>query len=235
MTAHDILAVARGEIGTTEAPKGSNRIKYNTAYYGKEVSGDSYPWCCVFVWWVFREAGAPELFYGGGKTASCTTLMRYYQQQGQIVTDARPGDLLFYQFDTDSYADHIGIVESVDGGKIVTIEGNAGDMVKRVTVDKAKIMCIARPTYDVAPQPEPTPTPHAVCSVLLPVLRDGDVSKSVLTMQYLLLAYGFKLPRYGPDGEFGAETKSSLLAYQAAQHLTTDGICGPETWARLLS
>ncbi len=45
-------------------------MKYNTAYYGREVSG-KYPWCAVFVWWVFREAGAPELYYGGGETAYC--------------------------------------------------------------------------------------------------------------------------------------------------------------------
>ena len=41
--ADDLLALARGELGVAEAPKGSNRVKYNTAYYGREVSGDNYP------------------------------------------------------------------------------------------------------------------------------------------------------------------------------------------------
>ena len=89
-----ILELARSQLGVKEAPAGSNRVKYNTAYYGREVSGGAYPWCCAFIWWLFREAGAPELFYGGGKTASCTTLYNWYRRQGQAVEKAeiRPGD-----------------------------------------------------------------------------------------------------------------------------------------------
>ena len=69
MTAETILALARKELGTAESPAGSNHVKYNTAYYGREVSGGAYPWCCVFLWWLFQTAGAPELFYGGGTLA----------------------------------------------------------------------------------------------------------------------------------------------------------------------
>ena len=61
-TAEKILEIARSQIGTRESPANSDNVKYNTAYYGREVSG-KYPWCAVFVWWVFREAGLP----------SCTT------------------------------------------------------------------------------------------------------------------------------------------------------------------
>ena len=56
--------------GLENPPANSDNVKYNTVYYGREVSG-KYPWCAVFVWWVFREAGAPELYYGGGETAYC--------------------------------------------------------------------------------------------------------------------------------------------------------------------
>ena len=38
------------------------------------------PGCAVFVWWVFREAGAPELYYGGGETAYCPTLMSFHKE-----------------------------------------------------------------------------------------------------------------------------------------------------------
>lgn len=48
-----ILARARAEIGVTEYPSGSNKVKYNTWYYDKEVSGSDYPWCAVWVCWVF--------------------------------------------------------------------------------------------------------------------------------------------------------------------------------------
>jgi hypothetical protein len=51
--AEGLVKVAAGQIGVTEYPPGSNAIKYNTWYYGSPVSGDAYPWCCVFVEWCF--------------------------------------------------------------------------------------------------------------------------------------------------------------------------------------
>ena len=122
-TAEKILEIARSQIGTRESPANSDNVKYNTAYYGREVSG-KYPWCAVFVWWVFREAGAPELYYGGGETAYCPTLMSFHKNQK--VTDYRPGDIVFFNFSGRSSAGHVGICESWDGTYITTIDGNTG-------------------------------------------------------------------------------------------------------------
>lgn len=52
-TAARVLQIAESQLGIKETPSGSNRVKFNTWYYGREVSGDAYPWCCVFVEWVF--------------------------------------------------------------------------------------------------------------------------------------------------------------------------------------
>ena len=122
-TAEKILEIARSQIGARESPANSDNVKYNTAYYGREVSG-KYPWCAVFVWWVFREAGAPELYYGGGETAYCPTLMSFHKKQA--VTDYRPGDIVFFNFSGRSSAGHVGICESWDGTYITTIDGNTG-------------------------------------------------------------------------------------------------------------
>lgn len=125
--AEKLLAAARRELGTRESPAGSNRVKYNTAYYGREVSGDSYPWCCVFLWWCFREAGLGGLFYGGGRTASCGVLADWARRNGRFTErDYRPGDLVFLRF-SGSVIRHIGVVEWVNGdGSLITIEGNTG-------------------------------------------------------------------------------------------------------------
>ena len=123
-TAEKILEIARSQIGTKESPAKSDNVKYNTAYYGRAVSGGGYPWCAVFVWWVFREAGAPELYYGGGETAYCPTLMSFHKKQA--VTDYRPGDIVFFNFSGKSSAGHVGICESWDGTYITTIDGNTG-------------------------------------------------------------------------------------------------------------
>ena len=103
---------------------------FNTRYYGREVSGKAYPWCCAFQWCLFQEVGAPELFFGGKKTASCTTLYNWYKRQGQTVTkkDIRPGDLVFFVFDggKSGCMNHIGLCVAVEPGYVTTIDGNTG-------------------------------------------------------------------------------------------------------------
>jgi peptidoglycan hydrolase-like protein with peptidoglycan-binding domain len=78
MPAEKVLQIARGQIGVVEEPRNSNKVKYNDAYYGRPVSGPDYKWCVVFIWWCFSQAGMAPIFYGGGKTASCTTLATFY-------------------------------------------------------------------------------------------------------------------------------------------------------------
>ena len=130
MTADKILALARAQLGEKENPMGSNHVKYNTEYYEMEVKGPEYPWCCVFQWWLFRHAGGEELFFGGGRTASCTALWRDYQKRGQGVEkgDIRPGDLVFFVFDggRSGGMNHVGICEKVEPGYVTTIDGNTG-------------------------------------------------------------------------------------------------------------
>lgn len=123
----EVLALARQELGVCEQPAGSNCVKYNTAYYGREVSGEAYPWCCVFLWWLFWKAGLSALFYGGKKTASCGALARYAKAQGRYVEAGyQPGDLVLFCFD-GGVIQHIGLLERVEAdGTLVTIEGNTG-------------------------------------------------------------------------------------------------------------
>lgn len=123
-SASDIIKLARTQIGVKENPKGSNKVIYNTEYYGREVSGSPYPWCCAFLWWLFNTAGVPELFYGGKKTASCTTLMNYYKGVGQFSTVPKIGALAFYNWGKGSIAYHIGIVTATTSTGIKAIEGN---------------------------------------------------------------------------------------------------------------
>ena len=55
VTADMICKTALSQVGVKEKPKNSNRVRYNTWFYGKEVSGAKYPWCCTFVCWVFAH------------------------------------------------------------------------------------------------------------------------------------------------------------------------------------
>lgn len=55
VTANMIVNTAKSQVGTKEVPAGSNKVKYNKWFYGKDVSGSSYPWCMAFVSWVFAH------------------------------------------------------------------------------------------------------------------------------------------------------------------------------------
>lgn len=232
--AEKILAVAAAEIGTKENPANSNRVKYNTEYYGNDIASSKRAWCCAFVWWVFKHAGHSELFYGGKKCAGCTTLMNYYKEQGQLVEGPyRPGDLVFFQFDKDAASDHIGIIEKDNGDTISTIEGNTspnsdanGGAVMRRTRKKSLIMAVARPKY---PQ-------EAVEKVTIELskLRKGSRGDEVKSLQRLLIGSGFGCGASGADGIFGGDTLTAVKAFQKSSGLEVDGIVGDATWTALL-
>ena len=69
ITKQQIINRALAEVGVKECPPNSNRVKYNTWYYGKEVSGAAYPWCMTFIQWLFEDSGLLPI-----KTASCSAL-----------------------------------------------------------------------------------------------------------------------------------------------------------------
>lgn len=129
-TVKELIQAAEKYLGITESPAGSNNVIFNTRYYGREVSGSAYPWCCAFQWCLFQDVGAAELFYGGGRTASCTTLYNWYRRQGQTVSrnDLKPGDLVFFVFDgnKNGVMNHIGLCVAVEEGYVTTIDGNTG-------------------------------------------------------------------------------------------------------------
>jgi peptidoglycan hydrolase-like protein with peptidoglycan-binding domain len=63
------------------------------------------------------------------------------------------------------------------------------------------------------------------------VVVRGDSGASVSTLQRLLAQRGFDP---GPvDGDFGAGTQAALVAFQRANGLEADGVCGPRSWAAL--
>jgi peptidoglycan hydrolase-like protein with peptidoglycan-binding domain len=68
-----------------------------------------------------------------------------------------------------------------------------------------------------------------------PVLRQGPNSSwpavTVRSLQYLLNAHGAKL---AVNGAFSAKTKTAVVAFQRAHHLTPDGVAGAATWKALV-
>lgn len=163
-TAERVLSIARKELGTKESPANSNRVKYNTWYYGREVSGSAYPWCMAFVQWCFAQAGIPLPL----RTASCGALMNAAQKAGRLVTgNIRPGDVVIYDFPGGAATDHCGIVEKMTMDGVVAIEGNTseagsqsnGGMVCRKTRPVGLIAGVVRPKFKEDKIMDNTPSP----------------------------------------------------------------------------
>lgn len=71
-----------------------------------------------------------------------------------------------------------------------------------------KLAEISRAAGHSAPLPAPEPAP----SVELSPCKRGQKGAAVKAWQERLLALGFKLPRYGADGDYGGETQSATAA-----------------------
>lgn len=173
MSKEKVIEIATLELGVTENPPGSNCVKYNDAYYGKQVSGSAYPWCVTFLWWVFQEAQERMAFFGGGRTASCGTLLRWYREQGLTVPVAQVqrGDIVILNFSGTKETQHCGMVTgksdiiNLSTGmpySIWTIEGNTspsdgsqsnGGMVCEKTRYPSQIVDVCRPQYKEEEKP----------------------------------------------------------------------------------
>ena len=228
MTAEKILEIARLQLGIKENPPNSNRVKFNTAYYGQEVSGSAYPWCCAFVWWVFREAGASGLFYGGKKTASCSTLLGFHKAQA-VRENYLPGDIIFFNFDGKKNTQHVGICEAWDGQYITTIDGNTaptneanGGAVMRRRRAKKYIVGAYRPTYeeDNMDQSKFNQMFRTAMAEYRNSLRDNDSSAySEAARRYVVEKGIFSGSGTAPDGQPNFMWEDLLTREQCAQVL----------------
>lgn len=118
----EFLAMVAKEIGTTENPPNSNRVKYNDWFWGQGTNGPDYPWCMAFVQWCFHQAGLDLEC----KTAGCGTFLSTMQKNHpNLVFNAgtgmpKPGDIAIF-----GDHQHTGIIEKVTSNSdITTIEGN---------------------------------------------------------------------------------------------------------------
>jgi len=67
------------------------------------------------------------------------------------------------------------------------------------------------------------------------VYKKGSKGAEVKKIQQLLLDRGYKLPKYGADGSYGAETEAAVKQFQQDWGLKVDGKVGPETLKMLES
>ena len=140
MSLSKVLEVARADLGYTENPPGSNRTKYGEAYGMNGV-----PWCVQCQWDWFDRAGERMAFFGGGKTASCSVLLRWYKDQGLTVPEdqVQPGDIVILNFHGGKDPEHCGLVSWAGAVNLITIEGNTTPGEEGTPKEQANGGCVA--------------------------------------------------------------------------------------------
>jgi peptidoglycan hydrolase-like protein with peptidoglycan-binding domain len=89
------------------------------------------------------------------------------------------------------------------------------------------------PEPQVTNEPTATASPEPTAFVVpdWPLVRVNDEGPLVFAIQHLLRAHGYNL---SVDGKFGLQTRGQVVAFQGDKGLATDGIVGPQTWAKLI-
>ena len=201
-------------------------------------------WCATFVSAVAISCGYTDII---PTECSCNKMIELFKGAGTWNEDdsrvPNPGDIIFYDWndkgtgDCKGSSEHVGIVERVSGDRIIVIEGNYSQSVKRrsLSVNGRYIRGYGVPKYDKEP------------IAAVPV---GTYTPTVKEWQKAAIADGYKFPKYGADGVWGSECESvarkavvkKRLIYtnknltkivQRVVGVDVDGKCGKETAAAI--
>lgn len=159
-SANDIVAIAQSWVGRKES-NGTHK-EIIDVYNSQKPLPRNYKvkytdaWCATFVSALFVKAGATNLI---ATECSCEKMIAGMKALGIFIEDENrvpsKGDIVFYDWQDNGngndkgLADHVGIVESVNGNTFIVIEGNKNDAVGRRTckVNQRYLRGFAVPKY----------------------------------------------------------------------------------------
>lgn len=168
-TATQIISIAAREVGYSRWKDPQAGTKYGRWYASK--TGSPYfgrsgvPYCAMFVSWVLAQAGMTP---PGGIFAYCPTGLANARRLGRTRDKraAKPGDLVFFDWNRDGVSDHVGIVTANRGSYLETIEGNTstgtrgsqsnGGGVYRRARSLSLVIGVVSPQYNGTSSPRPS-------------------------------------------------------------------------------
>lgn len=163
-----VLEVAAKELGYFEKKtnamlesKTSNTGDRNYTKYGKAMGCNGCAWCDAFVDWCFVQAygkdNAKKLL-GGFSNYTPTSAENFKKAGRWHEANPKPSDVIFYK--NSLRICHTGIVEKVENGYVITIEGNtsSGPQIipngggvhrKKFALSNPRIAGYGRPDYSI--------------------------------------------------------------------------------------
>ena len=87
-------------------------------------------WCACFVSWCYGQMGLSEPRFAACQSQGIPWFTSHGQWGARGYENIAPGDAIFFDWDLDGSADHVGLVIGRDGNRVYTVEGNSGDACK---------------------------------------------------------------------------------------------------------
>ena len=87
-------------------------------------------WCACFVSWCYGQMGLSEPRFAACQSQGIPWFQSHGQWGARDYDNLAPGDAIFFDWDLDGRADHVGIVIGTDGSRVYAVEGNSGDACK---------------------------------------------------------------------------------------------------------
>lgn len=252
-----VLNLARSEVGYHEKSsnsqlddKDANAGSGNWTKYARDLdklrnfyntAKNGYMWCDVFYDWLFVKCFGAELGRQmlcqplNSAGAGCLYSVQYYKQYGRWFTGTpEPGDQIFFSYASGEYS-HTGLVESVSGGVVTTIEGNTSESVGRrsYAVGSSTIAGYGRPRWELVINASPDGS-FDLISDSERVLKLGCKGDDVKKLQKDLINMGYDVGPDGADGDYGTNTNNAVMKFQRQHHIEpVDGEVGDDTRAVL--
>ena len=87
-------------------------------------------WCACFVSWCYGQMGLSEPRFAACQSQGIPWFTSHGQWGARGYENIAPGDAIFFDWDLDGSADHVGLVIGRDANRVYTVEGNSGDACK---------------------------------------------------------------------------------------------------------
>ena len=106
------------------------RLQGKAVYWSWYGFNSRVEWCACFVSWCYGQMGLSEPRFAACQSQGIPWFQSHGQWGGRDYANIAPGDAIFFDWDLDGSADHVGIVVGTDGSRVYTVEGNSGDACK---------------------------------------------------------------------------------------------------------
>ncbi|MDT0472790.1 CHAP domain-containing protein [Streptomyces sp. DSM 41014] len=238
-TGSAMLKAATSDLGFKEG-------KSNDTKFGKWYGLNYNPYCDMAISYWAEQSGNADVV---GKFAYCPSHVNWFKARGQWHSRsaaAKAGDIVFFDWDGDGVADHVGIVEkdAKADANLTTIEANTsagtagsqsnGDGVYRRTRYRSSVLGFGRPAYkatsviDKIKETVSSKKPKVSLSAIIyaantdPSKPQGHASRPADTklVEGALKAEGLLAAKWAADGSYGTTT---ITAYGKWQRLKKVG------------